>query len=193
VNAGTTATVTIKSPQGTIKPGDCPSSLPACGDANTNRVTITGALAQTALNGVYTVKNVVSFAPDANNVINTTFKITTANVPNGTYSYKSSCATCFNEPQLGVSYLGPTSNSGHSDFGGGGDSMVTLGLWAFDDVAGCQADPSQASQVYCNNQVGTPSVQTGTLAHELGHALTWTHGGTTTTTPSAIQACLHTM
>jgi len=178
VNAGPTATVTIRSPQGIVKPGDCPSPLAACGDANTNRVTISGALAQTALNGVFVFKNAVSSAPDVNGLITTTFKITTANVPNGTYSYKSSCATCFNEPQLGISYLGPTSNSGHSDFGGGGDSMVTLGLWAFDDVAGCQADPSQPSQVYCNNQVGTTSVQTGTLAHELGHDLTWTHGGT---------------
>jgi hypothetical protein len=58
---------------------------------------------------------------------------------------------------------------------------VTLGLWGADDAAGCQPDPSQAltlNQVYCNNQVGTIAVQIGTLTHELGHALTLTHGGT---------------
>jgi hypothetical protein len=57
---------------------------------------------------------------------------------------------------------------------------VTLGLWGFDDAANCQPDPSQpltSGQTYCNNQVGTTAVQTGTLLHELGHSLTLTHGG----------------
>jgi hypothetical protein len=65
---------------------------------------------------------------------------------------------------------------------------MTLGLWAFDDPdpttnPACQPDPSQPvnttnGQVYCSNQVGNAAVQTGTLLHELGHALTLTHGGT---------------
>ena len=173
VNSASSATVTIQSPAGTIKPGDCPGALPACSDANADRVTITGAISQPTLNGVYLIKKPISSStPDANGVVTTTFKITTAaSVPNGTYSFN-------NEPQLGVAYLGPTSTSGHSDFGGGGDSIVTLGLWGADDIAGCQKDPSVPAAVYCDNQVGTTTVQTGTWAHELGHALSLTHGGT---------------
>ncbi len=70
---------------------------------------------------------------------------------NGTYNFN-------NEPQLAVAYLGPTSTSGHSDFGGGGDSAVTLGLWGADDLPNCQPDPSQGlalGQAYCDNQMGT--------------------------------------
>ena len=150
VNSGTTATVTIKSPPGTIKPGGCPG-FDGCGDANANRVTIAGALGQTALNGSYVFSNAACVPsnavwpcpPDANGVVTTTFKLRprTCRMEH-TAKNLSPCATCFNEPQLGVGYLGPTSNSGQSDFGGGGDSIVTLGLWAFDDIAGCQADPS---------------------------------------------------
>jgi len=173
VNSATTAIVTIKSPQGTLKPGDCPNlALTACNDASNSRVTITGALGHSALNGTYSFNNPISST--VNNLTTTTFAITTANVANGTYNFN-------NEPQLGVAYLGPTSTSGHSDFGGGGDSAVTLGLWTADDPANCQADPSQSltlGQVYCNNQLGSTQVQTGTLLHELGHTLTLTHGGT---------------
>jgi hypothetical protein len=196
VNSGTTATVTIQtpvvlSPKGVTvipKPGDCPNaSIPDCSDANSGRVTITGALTapfvpgtnpQPAppLNGTYTFSN----ASSSNSVVNgvavttTTFTITTSGVANGTYNFN-------NEPQLGVAYLGPTGSSGHSDFGGGGDSVITFGLWGADDPAGCQPDPSQSlapGQVYCNNQVGTTAQQTGTLLHEIGHSLTLTHGGT---------------
>jgi hypothetical protein len=179
VNSGNTATVTLQSPLplpnsgGYIRPGDCSVYvLPACSDLNANRVTITGALGQPALNGTYLFSNAVSTT--GTNFTSTTFTITTAGVANGTY-------TMSNEPQLGLAYLGPSSTSGHSDFGGGGDSAVTLGLWGADDVFGCQPDPSQTlnlNQVYCDNQVGTIPVQIGTLAHELGHALTLTHGGT---------------
>ena len=180
-NSGTTATVTIKSQPGVVKPGDCPNAqIPACNDPNTSRVTITGALGQTALNGTYFFKNPVSSPPDANNVTTTTFTITIANVASGSYGFN-------NEPQLGMAYLGPTSNSGHSDFGGGGDSIVTLGLWGADDAPGCQADPTQPlnfGQVFCVNQVGTAAVETGTLAHELGHALALTHGGAYYNDPS---------
>jgi hypothetical protein len=167
------ATVTLKSPAGTVKPGDCPSLLAGCSDANADRIAITGAISQPNLNGVYKFGTVTPI--DANTI---SFPITTTNVATGTYSYKTTCATCFNEPQLGIAYLGPTSNSGHSDFGGGGDSIVTLGLWGADDIPGCQKDPSIPAAAYCDNQVGTTTVQTGTWAHELGHALSLTHGGT---------------
>jgi len=172
-NSGTTATVTIKSPPGLVKPGDCPNSaIPACSDANANRVTITGAVGQIALNGTYFFNNAISNT--SNNVTTTTFTITTANVPNGTYSFS-------NEPQLAVNYLGPTSTSGHSDFDGGADSALTFGRWEADDPMNCQPDPSKplgSGQAYCNNQMGSARVQEGTLLHELGHTLTLTHGGT---------------
>jgi hypothetical protein len=173
VISGTTATVKIQSPQGVVKPGDCPNAaLAACSGSNNSRVTVDGALGQPFLNGTYFFNNPTSTT--SNNVTTTTFTITTANVATGTYTFN-------NEPQLNVSYLGPTSTSGHSDFGGGGDSAVTLGLWAADDPSNCQGDPSQpltSGQVYCNNQMGSVTVQAGTLLHELGHALTLTHGGT---------------
>jgi hypothetical protein len=176
VNAGTSAVVTLQSPLplptsgGHVRPGDC--SLLACTDLNQNRITITGALGQTSLNGTYVFGNAASTTGATFST--TTLTITTSGVANGTYNL-------INEPQLGVSYLGPTSTSGHSDFSGGGDSAVTLGLWGADDAPGCQADPSQPlslNQAYCDNQVGTATVQMGTLAHELGHELTLTHGGT---------------
>ena len=179
VNSGTTATVTIKSPQGVLKPGDCPNAtIPECSDPNNSRVTIAGALGQSALNGTFFFNNVAS-TTDVNNISTTTFTITTANVANGTYNFN-------NEPQLAVAYLGPTSTSGHSDFGGGGDSVVTLGLWGADNLPNCQPDPSQGlslGQAYCDNQMGSVQTQTGTLFHELGHALTLTHGGTYYTDP----------
>lgn len=92
---------------------------------------------------------------------------------NGTYDF-------FNEPQLGLTYGGPTSTSGHSDLGGG-DSAVTFGLWPADDAPNCQPDPSvtlQSGQTYCTNEVGTITAQAGTLVHELGHTFFLTHGGT---------------
>ena len=102
----------------------------------------TGLQPVSPLNGTYIFSNASSGLPDGNGVITTTFKITTAGVPDGTYTFN-------NEPQLGVTYLGPTSSSGHSDFSGGGDFAVTLGLWRADDVAGCQPDPSHANQARC--------------------------------------------
>ncbi|MBZ5573874.1 MAG: hypothetical protein LAO09_18570 [Acidobacteriia bacterium] len=172
-NSGTTATITLQSPVGTLKPGDCPNvTIPACSDANNSRITIAGALGQPALNGTYFFKNVTS--TKSGNITTTTFTVTTVNVVNATYNFN-------NEPQLAVTYLGPTSTSGHSDFAGGGDSAITLGLWRADDTPGCQPDPSQSlapGQAYCTDQVGSVQTQTGTLFHELGHTLTLTHGGT---------------
>jgi hypothetical protein len=173
VNSGNTATITLESPQGVTNPGDCfNSAIAGCSNANTNRVSITGALNQTALNGTYAFSKAVSNT--VNSLTTTRLAVSTQGVASGTYSFG-------NEPQLAVTYLGPTSASGQSEFGGGGDSAVTLGLWAADDPPNCQPDPSDsltASQVYCNNDVGTTQVQTGTLLHELGHTLSLTHGGT---------------
>lgn len=167
-------TITLQAPTGQlVTPGDCslPSPPAVCSDASNSRVSISGALGQTALNGTYSFANVSSSA--VNGVTTTTFTVTTSGVTSGTYTYGS-------EPQLGVAYLGPSSTSGHSDIGGG-DSIVTLGLWGADDDASCQPDPTQplsSGQAYCSNQVGTLGVQTGTLLHELGHSLTLTHTGT---------------
>ena len=179
VDSGSTATITVVSPQGVTKPGDCiNSSVPGCASLNSNRVNITGALRQTALNGTYTFSNAVSST--VNNLTTTRFTVSTQGVTAGTYNYAA-------EPQLAVTYLGPTSTSGQSEFGGGADSAVTLGLWGSDDPANCQPDPSEslsAGQAYCNNDVGTTQVQTGTLLHELGHTLSLTHGGTFFADPS---------
>ncbi|MBZ5615084.1 MAG: hypothetical protein LAO23_13825 [Acidobacteriia bacterium] len=170
-NSGT-GTVTVQSPPGLVKPGDCPNAaIPACSDTNYDRVSISGALGQQNLNGNYRFSNASSTT--SNSVTTTTFTIATSGVVPGTYNFT-------NEPQLAVNYLGPTSTSGHSDFGGGGDSALTFGRWEADDPPGCVGDPSQtllSGQVYCNNQVGTVQVQEGTLLHELGHTFTLTHGG----------------
>jgi hypothetical protein len=177
--AGISATVKIQSPPGLINPGDCSRLVPpptACSiDSNTGRVTISGALSQLGLNGSFPITGTPVSTTNADKTITTTFTITTPALATANYTFT-------NEPQLGVAYMGPTSTSGHSDFGGGGDLAVTLGLWRADDnTTTCIADPSQpltGLQVYCNDEVGTLAVQTGTLLHELGHTLTLTHGGT---------------
>src|SRR5437867_4978788 len=56
----------------------------------------------------------------------------------------------------------PLSNSGGAEVYGG-DFMVTLGLWRYDDPA--------------DDQVGTSQDQAGTIMHELGHNLGLFHGG----------------
>src|SRR5262245_11358404 len=55
VNSGNTATVTLQSPVGMVKPGDClnPPIPAVCSDASNSRITITGALGQSNLNGTY--------------------------------------------------------------------------------------------------------------------------------------------
>src|SRR5262249_5122563 len=45
----------VFNPAGIVKPGDCPNAvIPACSDANSGTLTISGALAQPLLNGTYT-------------------------------------------------------------------------------------------------------------------------------------------
>src|SRR5215472_4454453 len=62
VNSDNSAVVTIESPAGLSKPGDCPNpGIPACSsDSNVDRVTVAGALGQPALNGTYVFTNASS-------------------------------------------------------------------------------------------------------------------------------------
>jgi hypothetical protein len=183
------ATVTLQTPtdNGACAPPNvsqgCPiypgeslqAGQPGFGDTNLDRVTITDAINFPVLNGVYSFSNASSST--SGNVTTTTFRITTVNVPNGTYTFA-------NEPRLAVLFAGPNSSSGHSDVGGA-DSLITFGLWPADDPGGpppiCQPDPSvqlNSGQDYCINEVGTVQAQAGTLMHEIGHSFTLTHGGT---------------
>jgi len=164
-------TVKLTTPQSLVKPGDV-----GCTDPNCDRVTVEGALEpqNAALNATYKfLGSPASTFDNTTNMFTTTFTIQTPGVTNGTYDF-------FNEPQLGLTYGGPTSASGYSDLGGG-DTAVMFGLWPADDVPGCQADPSLTlapEQAYCTNQVGTTTAEAGTLLHEMGHTFFLTHGGT---------------
>jgi len=164
-------TVTLTTPPYVTRPGDAACTEPSC-----DRVVIEGALraANAKLNGVFKLQSQPSSIPAGNtSTSTTTFTIQTSGVANGTYNFAT-------EPQLALTYGGPTSDSGFSDIGGG-DSTVTFGLWSADDAVGCQPDPSKTlntNQLYCINQVGTVTAQAGTLLHELGHTFFLTHGGT---------------
>src|SRR5207249_460855 len=70
----------------------------------------------------------------------------------------------------GDPFSGPLSNSGDAEVWGG-DFMVTLGLWRYDDAANC------TPAVDCNDQVGTWQDQAGTIMHELVHNMGIFHGG----------------
>ncbi|HET8965839.1 MAG TPA: hypothetical protein VFN20_06480 [Candidatus Acidoferrum sp.] len=163
-------TVTLTSPPYVTRPGDAD-----CTELSCDRVVIEGALraANAKLNGAFKFSSTPSSIPAGNTgPSTTTFTIQTSGVPNGTYNFAA-------EPQLALTYGGPTSDSGFSDIGGA-DSTVTFGKWSADDAAGCQPDPSKtlnANQAYCVNQVGTVTGQAGTILHELGHTFFLTHGG----------------
>ena len=105
----------------------------------TDRVTITDAITNPSLNGTYIVQTASGY----------TFTIQIPTAANATYTQSS-------DPWLAVASGRIRSTSGVSDIGGG-DSLVTLGLWG----AAGQTDP----------------VQAGTFMHELGHSLGLTHGG----------------
>ena len=115
--------------------------------AGTDRVTITDAITNPTLNGTYVVQSA-----DGN-----TFTIQIPTATNGTYTQST-------DPWLAVASGRIRSTSGVSDIGGG-DSLITLGLWG----ASGQTD----------------SVQAGTFMHELGHSLTLTHGGLYYDTPGS--------
>ncbi|MGE5109470.1 MAG: hypothetical protein ACM3JB_01340 [Acidobacteriaceae bacterium] len=170
VDASHQGTITLQSvPDHFLKPSD---PDPGFGDLNLNRITIEGALVQRDINGTYPL-SIQSSGSDGTTATTTLTVTFPATVPAGTYTFT-------NEPWLGVAYGGPGTSSGHSDLGGG-DSLVTFGLWPADDPTNCQPDPSQAltaqKPAYCVNQVGTVQAEAGTLMHELGHPLTLTHGG----------------
>ena len=70
----------------------------------------------------------------------------------------------------------PLSISGVADRPGA-DLMITLGLWRFDDVAGCDPTGASLNLPECADQTGTSLVQAGTLLHEFGHNLGLSHAG----------------
>jgi len=190
VNQQQIATVTTASPHG-LSTG--------------SRVTISGAVGDYNLNANYQVASVTS---------NTSFTVSTNNVAVGTFSSvvfgsfpnqvlgiaTNGTTNQVNEPNLVVSSGAPKSTSGFSDLGGG-DSLVTLGLWRADDPPICSTNsstgccipnPAQlliSGQSYCNDQVGSALVQAGTIMHEMGHPLFLTHGGFYADIPAFGQNC----
>ena len=115
--------------------------------AGTDRVTITDAITNPSLNGTYPVQSASG----------NTFSIHIPTATNATYTQST-------DPWLSVASGRIRTTSGVSDIGGG-DSLVTLGLWG---TSG-QTDP----------------VQSGTFMHELGHSLGLTHGGLYYDTPGS--------
>jgi X-X-X-Leu-X-X-Gly heptad repeat protein len=115
--------------------------------AGTDRVTITDAVTNPDLNGTYSVQTAGG----------NTFTIQIPTTTNAAYTKST-------DPWLAVASGRIRSTSGVSDIGGG-DSLITLGLWG----SSGQTDP----------------VQAGTLMHELGHSLGLTHGGLYYDTPGS--------
>ncbi len=182
VNSGNQATITLSQ---TVTP------------TPTGRVTISGAVGDLNLNGTYQASfsgnTITVITPNVTVAPNTEFDFgvfgNSAANPTGLGVYSVGTVKYVNEPNLVVSGGAPLSTSGFSDLGGG-DSLVTLGLWSADDPSGCQSDPSKpltVGQAYCNNQVGSDLVQAGTIMHEIGHTLFLTHGGFYPNYPSAGQ------
>jgi hypothetical protein len=143
--SGSTATVNVTG-----------AFLPAAGD----RVSISGVVSDFRLNGTYKVLS--SPAPASGSFSLGLLGPVTA----GTYSLSTQLfgvsGTSYNEPSLVVSTGQPRTTSGFSDLGGG-DSLVTLGLWRSDNAS--------------DNQIGTSLIQAGTIMHEIGHTFVLTHGG----------------
>ena len=113
--------------------------------AGTDRITVTDAVTNPSLNGTYMVQTAGG----------NTFTIQIPTATNATYTQST-------DPWLAVASGQIRSTSGVSDIGGG-DSLITLGLWG----AAGHPDP----------------VQAGTFMHELGHSLGLTHGGLYYDTP----------
>src|SRR6267154_364418 len=153
VDSAGQATITMETPaptppEGTVKPGDCPNgAIPDCSDLNNGRITIDGALSlmqvngnptTIPLNGTFKIVSANSVGkpagPNPPSYYTTTITVATPGVPAGTYAFNyPNNPAIVGEPQLTLSYLGPTSSSGHGDFPGGGDFAVTFGLWTADD------------------------------------------------------------
>ena len=115
--------------------------------AGTDRVTITDAITNPNLNGTYMVQTASG----------NTFTIQIPTATNATYTQST-------DPWFAVASGRIHTTSGVSDIGGG-DSLITLGLW------------KAAGQ--------TAPVQAGTFMHELGHSLGLTHGGIYYDTPGS--------
>jgi len=182
-SAGTLTSISVNSThQATI-------TLTSPIDAQSQRITISGAVGDLNLNGTYQIiggfgsstitvntPNVAVPAP----LTSVYFGYNLGNLntnPLSLGTYVSGNVKYVNEPNLVVAAGAPLSTSGFSDLGGG-DSLVTLGLWSADDSSTCQSDPSQSinDSLLCNNQVGSSLVQAGTIMHEIGHTLFLTHG-----------------
>lgn len=132
-----------------------PHGLVVSNTAGNGRVTVADAITNPDLNGTFYVQSVpLTPCRDVNGVCEpTTFTIQIANAANATYTVSS-------DPDLGVASGQGGTGSGISELGGG-DSLITLGLWNLQDLP--------ADQVV--------RVQAGTFAHELGHSIALTHGG----------------
>ena len=140
----TLTSITVQSGVTTIKTSDRGTGINRC----PSRITIAGALGNTALNGVYQTTACAD---------SSTITISTPGVSNWTFPNST-----LPEPVLSVTSGTITSISGFSDLGGA-DSVVSLGKW--------ETSPNQ-------DMSKRVSVQTGTILHELAHTLGLSHGGT---------------
>ena len=147
--SGNAVTFTTSTPIGTLDMLTYQGITTADPYCPTGRVTIVGAATSPNLDGTYCVNS--SFNPAG-----TSFTITVGG-SSTTASY-----TFLTDPNLAVAVGQVNTTSGRSDVGGG-DSLITLGLW------GNPASPTSDGQ--------KEPVIAGTLAHEFGHANGLTHGG----------------
>ena len=137
--------------------------LTVSNSSGNGRVTITGAITNPSLNGTYLV---TSFTCPTNPVTNPPTGLPDCSIDNkalGPYIFTIQVGgnpTVFSyklatDPNLAVASGQAGTGSGVS-YIGGGDTLVTLGLWGSKNTA---------------------QAQEGTFMHELGHTLGLTHGG----------------
>jgi hypothetical protein len=147
--SGNAVTFTTSTPIGTLDMLTYQGITTADPYCPNGRVTIVGAATSPNLDGTYCVNSPFNSA-------GTSFTITVGG-SSTTASY-----TFLTDPNLAVAVGQVNTTSGRSDVGGG-DSLITLGLW------GNPASPTSDGQ--------KEPVIAGTLAHEFGHANGLTHGG----------------